>query len=200
MAVTARRRATRATPAEPARKSARAERMPMTISRPELVVNGSDKEFRELVHNLFGFLARHERIRRGHAGVIGLAGIEYTVLIAIAHLSREGDVCVKSVADHLHLSGAFITATAQRLLQRGLIHKTIDSADRRRVALTVSGNGRAALERLAPVQRRVNDVEFGCLSRAEFKALNALMKRMIRCGDQAVALQDYLRSGGPVEI
>ena len=199
MAVTARRRATRAMPIETARKSARSERMPMTISRPELIVNGSDKEFRELVHNLFGFLARHERIRSGHARFIGLAGVEYTVLIAIAHLSRDGDVNVKSVADHLHLSGAFITSTAQRLLKLGLIHKTIDSADRRRVTLTISGTGRSALEELAPVQRRVNDVEFACLGRAEFKVLTELMKRLIQCGDQAVALQNYLRSGGSAQ-
>jgi len=186
-------------PIETARRSARSEGMPMTISRPELIVKGSDKKFRELVHNLFGFLARHEGIRSGHARVIGLAGIEYTVLIAIAHLSRDADVNVKSVADHLHLSGAFITSTAQRLFKLGLIHKTIDSADRRRVTLTISGKGRSALEQLAPVQRRVNDVEFACLSRAEFKALNELMKRLIQCGDQAVALQNYLRSAGSVQ-
>ena len=110
-----------------------------------------------LVHALFGFAAHHERIRAGHARVIGLAGIEYTVLIAIAHLSQDGDVNVKSVADHLYLSGAFITAVAGRLLRRGLIHKAADADDRRRVFLTVSEKGRAALDRLgaltAPRQR-----------------------------------------------
>jgi len=40
---------------------------PVTVSRPELLVNGSDRQFRRLVHGLFGFLARHEAIRRGHA-------------------------------------------------------------------------------------------------------------------------------------
>jgi MarR family transcriptional regulator, organic hydroperoxide resistance regulator len=169
---------------------------PLTVSRPELIVNGSDAEFRELVHNLFGFFSLHERVRRGHAKVIGLAGIEYTVLIAIAHLASTRDVNVKMVADHLHLSGAFITSATQRLLQLGLIHKTMDAADRRRVTLTVSGKGRSALEKLAPRQRRVNDVEFGCLSREEFKALNKLMRRMIECGDRAVALQTYLSTAG----
>jgi hypothetical protein len=42
-------------------------------------------------------------------------------------------------------------------------------------------------------------VEFGCLSREEFKALNALMKRMIEYGDRAVALQSYLLAGGASE-
>lgn len=200
MADSPRRRSTaRSTPALPVRKlGPRYRSAPLTISRPELVVNGSDTEFRELVHNLFGFFALHECIRRGHARYIGLAGIEYTVLIAIAHLAADGDVNVKTVADHLHLSGAFITSTTRRLLRLGLVYKTVDTADRRRVTLTVSGKGRAALEKLAPAQRRVNDVEFGCLNREEFKALNNLMRRMIEYGNRAVALQDYLLAGGTI--
>src|SRR5712691_3625321 len=135
-----------------ARKAVRAEGvgLPLTISRPELLSEGRDRQFRHLVHGLFGFAAHHERIRNGHARVIGLAGIEYTVLIAIAHLSQDGDVNVKTVADHLYLSGAFITSVAGRLLSRGLIIKKTDANDRRRVTLTVSGKGRAALEQLAP--------------------------------------------------
>lgn len=195
MASSARKRSV-ATPV-PARKAGRkAPAIPLTVSRPELLVNGSDVEFRKLVHNLFGFFALHERIRAGHGKTMGIAGVEYTVLIAILHLSAEGEVNVKTVADHLHLSGAFITTTTRKLLQLGLIHKTMDTVDRRRVTLTVSGKGRAALEKLAPMQRRINDVEFGCLSREEFRALNSLLQRMIACGDRAVALQTYLQSGG----
>jgi DNA-binding MarR family transcriptional regulator len=182
----------------PARKASRNKGLPLplplTTSRPELLSGGRDRQFRHLVHALFGFAAHHERIRVGHARVIGLAGIEYTVLIAIAHLSQDGDVNVKSVADHLYLSGAFITAVAGRLLRRGLIHKASDADDRRRVFLTVSDKGRAALDRLAPLQRRVNDVEFGCLSRQEFGALTDLVDRLIDSGSRAVALQNYLLS------
>ena len=46
--------------------------IPLTVNRPELIVNGSDREFRELVHNLFGFFALHECVRNGHAKFIGL--------------------------------------------------------------------------------------------------------------------------------
>jgi DNA-binding MarR family transcriptional regulator len=114
------------------------------------------------------------------------------VLISIAHLSVDGDVNVKAVADHLYLSGAFITSVTQRLLQLGLIHKRMDTSDRRRVTLTVSNKGRAALGRLAPVQRQVNDVEFGCLSRDEFALLTDIVDRLIDNGARAVALQSYL--------
>jgi DNA-binding MarR family transcriptional regulator len=178
----------------PLRKGARPSGLPLTVSRPELLVGGRDRQFRQLVHGLFGFAAHHERIRSGHARMIGLAGIEYTVLIAIAHLSQDEDVAVKTVAGHLYLSGAFITAVTKRLLRLGLINKEIDPRDRRRVTLTVSDKGRAALERLAPMQRRVNDVEFGCLSRREFGLLTGLLDRLIDSGARAVALQSYLLS------
>jgi DNA-binding MarR family transcriptional regulator len=166
--------------------------LPLTTSRPELLSDGRDQEFRHLVHALFGFAAHHEHIRAGHGKAIGLAGIEYTVLISIAHLSLDGDVNVKTVADHLYLSGAFITVVTQRLVKLGMIHKRIDSGDRRRVTLSVSNKGRAALERLAPVQRQVNDVEFGCLSHEEFALLTGIVDRLIESGARAVALQNYL--------
>src|SRR5688500_4096888 len=83
--------ATRATTVRTTARDAPAA-LPLTISRPELLSDGRDRRFRHLVHALFGFAAHHERIRSGHARVIGLAGIEYPVLIAIAHLSLDGDV------------------------------------------------------------------------------------------------------------
>jgi DNA-binding MarR family transcriptional regulator len=166
---------------------------PLTISRPEMLVNGSDRQFRGLVHGLFGFLARHEDIRRGHAARIGLVGIEYTTLICIRHLdAEEGDVNVNRVAEHLYLSGAFVTTITNKLLKRGLIHKSVDPADRRRVKLTVSEKGDALLAELAPVQRQVNDVEFGCLSQAEFMLLLDLVERLIASSENAMRLQAYL--------
>jgi DNA-binding MarR family transcriptional regulator len=64
-------------------------------------------------------------------------------------LHRDATSAVKSrlghrqsgVADHLHLSGAFVTTITNKLLKRGLIHKSIDPQDRRRVKLQVSEKG-----------------------------------------------------------
>src|SRR5258708_28395697 len=49
--------------------------IPLTVSRPELLSGGTDRDFRRLVHNTFAFMARHEAVRDGHARPIGLAGI-----------------------------------------------------------------------------------------------------------------------------
>jgi DNA-binding MarR family transcriptional regulator len=174
---------------------------PLTISRPEILIDGSDRHFRQLVHGLFGFFARHEAVRSGHAARIGLGGIEYTVLISIRHLSaEEGDVNVNRVANHLHLSGAFVTMVTNKLLKRGVIHKTVDPTDRRRVKLEVSAKGDDLLAELAPAQRQVNDVQFGCLSASEFRQLLKITERLIESSEQAVRLQNYLASHTESEV
>ncbi len=167
----------------------------LTVSRPELLVDGSDGAFRKLVHGLFSFMASHEEIRAGHARVIGLAGVEYTVLISIAHLAQGGDVSVSAVAQHLRLTGAFITNVCNRLVSLELVDKAVDSNDRRRVVLTVTAEGRERLAKLAPAQRQVNDVEFGCLSAKEFAGLVETIERLVESGEKAVALQRYLEHG-----
>jgi DNA-binding MarR family transcriptional regulator len=164
----------------------------LTISRPEMLVNGSDAQFRRLVHSLFAFLARHQTVREGHASVIGLAGIEYTILISIRNLAIEGDVHVRAVANHLYLSGAFVTTVTNKLMQKGLIEKAEHPADRRRLSLTVTQRGAELLERLAPTQRQVNNVQFDCLNAREFHQLLDMVQRLVDSSERAVALQHYL--------
>lgn len=172
--------------------AARGSRAALTVTRPELLVDGSDAHFRRLVHSLFGFLMRHQTLREGHAAVIGLAGIEYTTLISIRHLAALGDVHVRAVADHLHLSGAFVTTVTNKLEAKGLITKASHPGDRRRISLAVTPHGVELLERLAPTQSQVNDVQFDCLNAREFHALLDMVQRLVGSSDRAIALQRYL--------
>jgi len=168
--------------------------LPLTVTRPELLNDDSDRDFRKLVHNIFAFMARHEAIRDGHAHQIGLAGIEYTILISIGHLALGGAVNVKTVADHLHMSGAFITTVTSKLQALGLVEKSKDSVDRRRISLVTTEKGKSLLRKLAPYQREINDIEFASLSREDFEILSRIIKGLIVSGDEAVALQRYKSS------
>jgi DNA-binding MarR family transcriptional regulator len=114
------------------------------------------------------------------------------MLISIGHLSADGNVSVKDVADHLHLSGAFTTVITNKLLQKGLIEKAGHPVDKRRLCLSVTARGREMLERLAPIQRQVNDVQFGCLTAKEFVSLVDMIERLVASSEQAMALQRYL--------
>ncbi|SHN81309.1 MarR family winged helix-turn-helix transcriptional regulator [Bradyrhizobium erythrophlei] len=168
--------------------------LPLTVSRPELLNDGTDRDFRKLVHNIFAFMARHETIRDGHARQIGLAGVEYTILISIGHLGLDGDVNVKTIADHLHMSGAFVTTVTSKLQTLGLVEKTQDSVDRRRISLAITEKGKALLRQLAPYQREINDVEFGPLSREDFQTVSRILESLIDSSDKAFALQRYKSS------
>lgn len=168
--------------------------LPLTITRPELLSDGTDRDFRKLVHNLFAFMARHESIRDGHARQIGLAGVEYTILISIGHLGLDADVNVKTIADHLRMSGAFVTTVTSKLQTLGLVEKNQDSVDRRRISLVITEKGKALLRKLAPYQREINDVEFGPLSREDFQAISRILEALIDASDKALALQRYKSS------
>ena len=167
---------------------------PLTVSRDELLDDGSDQTFRQLVHDIFAFNARHAAIRDGHARRIGLAGIEYTILISVARLSRDGDVNVKALAEHLHVSTGFVTNVTRKLQGLGLIEKKTDDRDRRRTVLTVTIRGRGKLAELAPYQRQVNDVEFSSLNAEDFRQLCRIVAALVDSSEQAVILQQYLQN------
>lgn len=174
------------------RAKSRPRAQPLTVSRPELLANGSDGQFRAFVHGVLAFSARLEGVRSGFAALLGLTGIQYTILISISHLHAEGDVTVGAVAEHLHLSGAFVTIETGKLLRLGLITKVQDLNDRRRVCLGVTSRGRELLSNLAPVQVPVNDVLFDFLSAQQFRALGPMIDRIVACGDRAISLLDFL--------
>jgi DNA-binding MarR family transcriptional regulator len=136
-------------------------------------------------------------VREGHAAAIGLAGIEYTVLISVKYLAAEDHVSVRELAAHLHLSGAFITTVSNKLQQMGLLDKLVDPADRRRLRLTVTQAGDALLASLNPTQRQVNDVQFDCLSADEFHQLLGSVERLVESSERAIALQRYLQPRAP---
>ena len=73
----------------------------------------------------------------------------------------------------------------------GLVQKTQDNVDRRRISLAITEKGKELLRSLAPYQREINDVEFSCLTKEKFQLLSTIMEDLIACGDKAVALQRY---------
>ena len=174
------------------RREAESEPMPLTASRPELLVDGSDQEFRAVVHGLLAFSARIEAVRSGFAKIVGLTGIQYTILISVRHLGRNGEVSVSEVAEHLHVSGAFVTIECGKLVKLDLLTKRQDAKDRRKVCLSVTAKGAELLRRLAPTQARVNDVLFGFLDQTRLRDFHKMVDQMSTCGDQAIALLRFL--------
>ena len=79
---------------------------------------------------------------------------------------------------------------------RGLVEKTPNPEDRRRVRLKVTDKGHALLSELAPVQREVNDLLFQPLDADRFAFLNAVFGELVKSADEAVDLIDYMSGNG----
>src|ERR671928_1323001 len=174
------------------RSMARARRKaipPPTVSRSALLVDGSDAEFRRLIHDLIAYGHRLDACRDAFAAIAGISGVQYEILMLV---SRAAGLSVGEVAARLHRSGAFITIEANKLVARGILDKASDSSDRRRVLVKCNGKTRALLERMAPYQRRVNDVLFERLDAQRFRQLRLLARDLVASGDRAVAMLGFM--------
>ena len=168
----------------------RPRKRPATVSRRALLAGGSDAEFRGLIHDLIAYGHKLDACRDAFAAIAGVSGVQYEILMLV---SRAEGLSIGEVAERLHRSGAFITIEANKLVAQGILAKASDPADGRKVLLRMNAKSEALLERLAPYQRRINDVLFESLDAKSFRALRALAAELVADGDRAVALIDYLK-------
>jgi len=171
--------------AKPRRRSS----LPLTVSRPALLAQGSDDAFRGLIHDLIAYGHRLDACRDAFAAIVGISGVQYEILMLV---SRAESLSIGEVAARLHRSGAFITIEANKLAERGILEKASDPADGRRVLLKHTAKGLELLRRLAPYQQRINDVLFESLDARRFKQLRVLARELLASGDRAVSMLEYL--------
>lgn len=165
---------------------------PLTVSRKELLVDGSDNQFRELVHSALAFAARLQAVRDGYGRMIGLTGIQYSILVSVAHLQGEREVGVNDLADHLGLSATFVTTETKKLAALELLRKEDHGQDRRRVVLTLTDDGWQRLNELSVTQRTINDVHFEPLTRSDFVALHRIMHELTLSTDRALVMLEHV--------
>ncbi len=170
-------------------KPRKAPARPLTVSRPALLAKGSDAEFRRLIHDLIAYAHRLDACRDAFAAIAGISGVQYEILMLV---SRADGLSIGEVAARMHRSGAFITIQANKLVAAGILEKASDPGDGRRVLLKMTPKALGLLERMAPYQRRINDVLFECLDARRFRELRALVAELLARGDRAVAMLEFL--------
>jgi DNA-binding MarR family transcriptional regulator len=153
------------------RKEQDAAALPATASRQALLESGNDDRFRQLVYDLLTISVRMETAREHLARRLGVTGPQYSILMAIARLQGGHGVRVGAVAKALHVTSAFIATETGRLARLGLLSKNPNPKDRRGILLALTPRGQAALVKLGPEIRAVNDDFFRPLDRAAFQAL-----------------------------
>jgi DNA-binding MarR family transcriptional regulator len=168
---------------------ARKKPVPPTVSRSALLAQGSDAEFRGLIHDLIAYGHKLDACRDAFAAIAGVSGAQYEILMLV---SRADGLSIGEIAERLHRSGAFITIEANGLAERGILDKAADPADGRRVLLKITAKGLALLERLAPYQQRINDVLFEFVDAKRFRELRALAAELVAAGERAEGMLEQL--------
>jgi MarR family transcriptional regulator, organic hydroperoxide resistance regulator len=162
-------------------RSTRAERrLPLSISRPALLIDGADREFRRLIYRMIITESRLVDIRKAIAQRVGVTGTQYTMLMAILHLQGDQGISVGDLADYLEVTGPHITGEIRKLVAKGFVRKTANPQDRRGVLLQLSTEGRGRLLSAFDFIRNVNDVLFDGVSGEEFKALTKFNQKFMR--------------------
>jgi len=160
---------------------------PLSVTRPELLRDGSDAAFREVIWDLLVVANRLQKFPEAFGRELGMTSAQYAVLMATAHIQAARGTGIRQLADHMHLPAPHVTTTVGRLVAAGLLAKRPNPEDGRGVLVSLTHEGEAALDRLAPFQQHVNDALFGGLSRDQFDTFARLIETMV--GNSRRALQ-----------
>lgn len=142
---------------------------PPSITRRELLVDGSDLEFRRLIYRLVLVEERLRHARTFLGRQAGLTGPQYMMLMSVAYLQGKTGIAVSVLAKELRVTSAFITGESRHLIESGLLGKKPNPLDSRSVLLSVTLAGRRRIEVLVPEVRTVNDLFFGRVSAESFR-------------------------------
>ena len=110
-----------------------------------------------------------------YAGPFGLAVTEWRVMAA---LGRFAPLTASEVGLRIVMDKVAVSRAVARLLERGLVERATDRADRRRATLRLSTRGRAAHARIVPLALEYEERLYTALSAEERHQFDALSDRL----------------------
>jgi DNA-binding MarR family transcriptional regulator len=164
----------------PAPDQAAAEALPLSVTRPEILIDGSDREFRRLIHRMLIGQARLDVVRECIAGRIGVSGTQYTMLMSVLHLQGAAGVSITALADYLEVTGPHVTGIVGKLVAGGFVRKAVNPKDRRGVLVKLTPVGRKKLLQAFAFISAVNDRLFEGVGREEYRAVASFNAKFIR--------------------
>jgi MarR family transcriptional regulator, organic hydroperoxide resistance regulator len=146
---------------------------PLSTSLEFFLKAGSDREFRNLIYDLFSLSNMLSRISKHFSAYIGVSGAQQVMIQMIA---ETHGMTVGRIAKQLDVTSQFVTIEIGDLIKKNVVQKRANEADRRSMLLELTPKGRSLLRELGPLRRRTNDTMFRSLT--EDKAM--ILKEIIR--------------------
>jgi DNA-binding MarR family transcriptional regulator len=171
-----------------------ADALPLSVTHPALLLDGSDREFRRLIHRMLIGSVRLSAVRESIAGRIGVSGTQYTMLMSVLHLQGTDGISIGALSDYLDVTGPHVTGIVGTLVKQGLLRKAVNPKDRRGVLVSLSPVGRKRLLQAFDFISSVNDRLFEGVSREEYRTVANFNARFVR---NTQATLDWIdRQGG----
>jgi DNA-binding MarR family transcriptional regulator len=174
---------------------------PVTISRKEFLVGGSDAEFRRSIYAMVQSVGRLLACRDAFGRELDLTPSQFVVLMGVAHAQGTGGVTIRELADHVALASTHVTTEVRRLEEAGLLIKRPSPVDKRSVRVFLQPHGEQEVARVAPFIRLVNDVLFQDIDPDALKIAQAVARQLILNSESALAeirKHHLQRKDGPV--
>ena len=123
-------------------------------------------------------LASHRLQKAADRAILAAAGITTAQAAVLSIVASEGSASQRAVARKLGLNESAMTAMTTRLRNLGLLDRLPDEEDSRAWSLRLSAEGRAALKRIEPPFRQINQKIEKALDADEIAKLADYMKRI----------------------
>ncbi len=171
-------------------------RQPLTVSKREFLIRGSDADFRETIYTMVLAVDRLLRCRRAFGRLLGLTPSQFAVLMGVASQQKVNGVTIKALAEHLSLASTHVTTEVGRLERKRLLTKVSSSDDRRSVLVSLTRKGEAKIRRLAPLVRATNDILFQNVDAKTLSNAHSVARALVSNSEEAVTmLHQHVKAG-----
>lgn len=160
---------------------------PQTVTRSELIVDGSDQTYRRLIYDLFAMAKLIEEGRSRLARAAGLKSPQWSILMAIAEAHDFDGTTVRDVAEKLRLHSSFTVLHVGQLIKQGLVRQFGSASDGRTRILRLTKKGEALVHRMAPALQTANDTLFRSISAKEFLTMARCCRAIVSGGEMVLA-------------
>ncbi len=134
---------------------------------------------------------------RALARIHGLTGPQLLVLKIVGERDRP---TMGEIAEAVHLSQATATGILDRLERKGLVHRTRDDPDRRKVRVVPTPAANAVLATAPPVLQESFAAGFSALPETEKAQILSSLERLVSLMEAGNLAAEPLLSVDPVEV
>jgi MarR family transcriptional regulator, organic hydroperoxide resistance regulator len=171
------------------------ESLPLSVSLPAVLIEGSDYEFRRLIHRMILNEGRLVAIRKSFARKVGVTGAQYTMMMALLRLQGNAGIAIGALADFLEVTGPHVTGEVRKLVAKGYVRKNANPRDKRGVLISLTRQGKSRLLSAFAFIRSVNDILFQGVTAEEFRTIVRFNQKFMK--NTALALDGIEREERP---